>query len=355
MNPALYQLLETHYKKRRLAMVIMGAISLVVMLVGIGWGIAGFVDNPPSRCGKPRTRAYNNCADRYYRDVTTRTAVLTVIPGILLIVAGVGAIPLRDLSQAPLIRMFTSRKEEVAWIYPKRTSVRRYGVEVNQIHEIVVCTTAGKRILLTMTESDVQACVRMMAAEAPRAATGYSDELEMRWATSPASVMRTDVPASVVARANAPAARIVVAPDVGFARVDQAIRYLGYAAEGAPVPAPMPGEVASALWSGKGTRIGYSFDPSVYLRVLEVTGGDPKQLASELAGVLNVPIVGAQQIAGMLASADPRALLLGLRAAELTGAKAEDRRAYEALVKRLAAHPDPTVAQAAQRASREWA
>lgn len=354
MNPALYQLLESHYRKRRLTLLIMGAISAVVMLVGIGWGVAGFVDDPPSRCGKPKSRFYASCADRYYRDVTSRTAVLTVIPGILLIVAGVGAIPLRDLSQAPLIRIFTSRKEDVAWVYPKRTSVRRYGVEVSQIHEVVVCTIDGKRILLTMPEADVQACVRLMAAEAPRAATGYSEDLERRFAASPAGVMNSAVPAAA-ARATAPAARVVVAPDVPFARIDQGIRYLGYAADPAPpAPMPIPGEVAQALWSGKGMRIAYSFDPTVYLRLLEITGGDPKQLASELAGVVNVPLLGPQQITGLLAAPDPRTLLLGLRAAEALGT-AEDRRHFQDIVGRLQAHPDPAVAQTAQRVVRGWA
>jgi hypothetical protein len=355
MNPALYQLLETYYKKRRLTLIITVAICAVIMFVGVGWGIASYVDDPPSWCGKPKTRAYAACKDRYYRDVTSRTAVLGGLPGIVLIIAGIGLIPLRDLSQAPLIRAFTSRKEEVAWIYPKRTSVRRYGVEVNQIHEVVVCTTDGKRILLAMSESDVQASIRMMAAEAPRAATGFSEELERRFLGSPASVMKTNLP-TLVSRVAAPPSHLCVAPDVPFASIDQGIRYLGYASEPAPrAPAPMPGEVLSAVWSGKGTRIVYSFDPGLYLRLLEITGGDPKQLAGELAGVVNVPVLGAQQITGLLASVDSRTLLLGLRAAEAVGATADDRRPYQDLVTRLAAHPDPAVAQAAQQVSRGWA
>jgi len=355
MNPALYQLLETHYKTRRLALIIMGAVCAVLMIVVLGWGVASWVDDPPARCGKPRRRFYTSCVDRHYDQVITRTAVLAGIPGILLIVAGALAFPLRDISQAPLIRLFTARKDDVAWVYPKRTSVRRYGVEVNQIHEVVVCTTDGKRVLLTMNEGDVQACVRLMAAEAPRAATGFGDDLETRFCQNPHAVMETAVPAAAVAQANAPSARLVVAPDVPFARIDQGIRYLGFAAEPAPpAPMPIPGEPAHAAWTGKGVRIAYAFDPSVYLRVLEIFGGDPNQLASELAGVVGVPLLGPQQIVGLLAAPDPRTLLLGLAAAEATGTP-QSRDALRDQVMRLQSHPDPAVAQAAQRVHRGWA
>ncbi|MFT3766591.1 MAG: hypothetical protein QM820_13920 [Minicystis sp.] len=352
MNPALYQLLENHYKKRRLALLITVGVCAAVMILAIGWGVASLVDDPPAYCGKPKARFYASCADRYYNGAITRTIMFTAIPGILGLVCGIMAFPLRDLSQAPLIRIFTARKEDVAWIYPKRTSVRRYGVEVNQIHEVCVCTTDGKRILLTMTEDDVKAAVRLMSAESPRAAAGYAEELEVRFHTDPRSVMKTG---PVASRVEVPSVRLAIAPDYPFARVDQGIRYLGFTPEAAPpAPMPIPGEPAQALWSGKGMRITYTFDPTVYLRTLDVSGGDPQQLRSELSGVVGVPVLGPQQITGMLAAADPRTLMLALRIAEATSTP-EDRAAYRDIVSRLQAHPDPSIAQTAQRLRNAWA
>jgi hypothetical protein len=356
MNPALYQLLEAHYRKQRLGLLIMAGICAVLMFLALGWGVAGWVDDPPRYCGSPRSRGYASCADRYYGQITARTAVLSGIPGVLLIIAGVVAFPLRNLSNAPLIRVFTSRKEEVAWLYPKRTSVRRYGIEVNQIHEVVVCLVDGKRLSATMTESDVQLALRMMAGEAPRAATGYSEENDIQYRRDPRSLMKSGPAAAAAsARAAAPSARIAIAPDFPFARLDPAIRYLGFAAEPtASAPMPIPGEPAQAAWAGKGMRLAYTFDPMLYARVIEIFGGDPQQLAGELAGVVGVPVLGAQQVTGMLAAADPRMLLLGLRLAEATVA-GEARRACQDIVGRLQHHPDPGVAQAAQRVARTWA
>lgn len=356
MNPALYQILESHYRKQRLALLIAISVCAVIMLVVIGWGVAGFVDSPP-RCGAPRSRFYASCADRYYTGVATRTIVISAILGVIAVICGVVVFPLRDLSQAPLIRLFTSRKDDVAWLYPKRTSVRRYGVEVSQIHEVVVGTIDGRRTQITMTEDEVKACLRLMAVDAPRAAVGYADELDTKFRTSPQSVMKSAAALStmVSARANEPSARLVIAPECPFAKLDQGIRYLGFTAEAAPQAVMvMPGEPTQALWSGKGMRLAYSFDPMVYLRVVEVFGGDPRQLAGELSSVVSVPVLGPHQITGMLAAADPRTLMLGLRAAEASGTAA-DRGAYEGIVQRLQGHPDPTIAQAAQRVYGGWA
>jgi len=356
MNPALYQLLEAHYKKQRLGLLIMAGICAALMFLALGWGVAGWVDDPPRYCGSPRSRGHGACADRYYGQITTRTAVLSAIPGVLLVIAGVVVFPLRDLSNAPLVRVFTSRKEDVAWLYPKRTSVRRYGVEVNQIHEVVVCLVDGKRISAAMTESEVQLALRMMAAESPRAGTGYSADGDIQYRRDPRSVMRSGPAAAAAsARAAAPSARIAIAPDFPFARLDPAIRYLGFAAEpAAGAPMPIPGEPAQAAWAGKGMRLAYTFDPAVYVRLIEVFGGDPQQLRGELAGVVGVPVLGAQQVTGMLAAADPRMLLLGLRLAEATVA-GDGRRACQDVVGRLQHHPDPAVAEAAQRVARAWA
>ena len=61
---------------------------------------------------------------RYYRESLSRTLLFCVLSGVTGIICAVMVWPLREISQAPLIRVFTSQKHEVAWLYPKRTSVR---------------------------------------------------------------------------------------------------------------------------------------------------------------------------------------------------------------------------------------
>jgi hypothetical protein len=352
MNPALYQLLERYYRSKRNGLLILVAICSVVALVGIGWGVADLIDDPTvSKC-PPRMRSRASCVAKVEREAWARTGVLVGIPGLMILVGGIALLPLVNLSKAPIIRTFTSRRDEVAWVYPKRTSVRRYGVEVSQIHEIVVCTLDGKRETLTMNEDDVQATLRFMALEAPRAATGWSDQLDMQFRMNPRGVMKA-VGATLVSALRDTPVRIAVAPSCPFSQLDTAVRYLGYAAEGAPSPSPVPGEPGQAAWSGKGTRITYSFDPSVYLRLLEVHGGDAGQLRNELGGVVAVPLLAPPQIAGMLGAPDPRSVLLGVLAAEATFEE-EDRHAHRPAVERLKAHPDEAVARAAQRIFRAW-
>src|SRR5262249_48723190 len=97
----------------------------------------------------------------------------------------------------------------------------------------------------------------------------------------------------------------------------------------------------------------YSFDPRAYLRVIELSGVEPERLRTELSTVVGVPMLAPPAVLGMLSSPDPRYLLLGVLAAEALGGGA-DRRTFQAPVRGLAAHPDPTVASAAQRVSRAW-
>lgn len=351
MNPALYQILESYYRKRRLALIITIALCSVVAVIGLGLLVASLVDGPD--CPR-RLRYYSACVDRFYREVTSRTVVLTGLPGITAIICAFFLYPLRDLSQAPLLRLFTARKDDVAWIYAKRTSVRKYGIEVNQIHEVVVGTVEGKRLQITMTEADVKKTIALMVEEAPRAAVGFDDRIEAQFARNPAGVQQP-VAAPTLRAGTAPGARLVLAPDCAFPLIDQGLRYLGFTPEGAPAPAAIPGEVTQAVWSGKGMRLAYSFDPTVYLRVLEIQGGDPTQLRGELSSVVNVPVVGPQQIAGMLASYDPRSILLGLRAAEASSAAPAERAAYQDIIARLQQHPDPSIAQTAQRVAQSFA
>jgi hypothetical protein len=359
MNPALHELLERHYRRKRTGLLILGGVSAVLLVMALGYCVYALVDGPSaSRC-PPRGRGHAGCVSRYENDSLGVTVALGLGPLILVIVGAIGAFPLRDLQRAPLLRTFRDRRDEVAWIYPKRTSVRRYGVEVNQIHEVVVCLTDTTRQGLTMTEPDVKAAVRLMAGEAPRAETGYSAELEAQYKRDPTSLQHaarapaTQVSGQAPASA-APALRLVVAPDFPFERLDTAIRYLGLTAEASPrAPAPIPGEPASAAWTRHGGRVTYAFDPRVYLRVLELTGNDPPRLQSEIAGVVAVPTLGPQQVLGMLAAPDPRTLLLGVLAAEALGAGA-DRRVYQDAVARLRTHPDATLAHEAERVYGAW-
>lgn len=352
MNPALYQLLERYYRSRRNALLITIAVCAVIALVGIGWGVADLIDDPTVAKCPPRMRSRAACVSRVERDVWSRTGLLVGLPGVVILISGITLIPLVNLSKAPLIHTFTSRRDEVAWIYPKRTSVRRNGVEVSQVHEIVACTLDGKRVALTMSEDDVQATLRFMALEAPRAATGWSDELDMQFRLNPRGVTKP-VGVTLVSAIRDTPVLIAVAPSCPFSQLDTAVRYLGYAAEGPPSASPIPGEPGQAAWAGKGMRITYSFDPSVYLRLLQVHGGDAAQLRNELAGVVAVPLLAPPQIAGMMGGPDPRSILLAVLAAEATFGD-EDRRQNRPMLERLKAHPDEAVARAAQRIFRAW-
>jgi hypothetical protein len=355
MNPALYKLLEAYYRRRRTALLILSAVCLVVLFGAVGWSVASLVDDPPaSRCPRRNRAAYARCSDAYDDDILRRMALITVVPGVLLVLAGVGLWPLRHIDSAPLVRIFASRREEVAWIYPRRTSVRRFGVEVSKVHTVLVGLTNRKQIPLQVrTEDEAQEAVRLMAAEAPRAARGYTAELEAKYRADPASMLSTrPSPPTVQGIPAAPApVRMVAAPDCPFARIDTGVRYLGLAIEPGTATA---GEPLSATWTGRGARVVYTFDPRVGLRALAFSGVEPEQLRTELSNVVGVPALGSEQVLALMAGADARAALLGVLAAEVLGT-GEERGAYQGAMARLHGHQDPAVAQEAQRVSRVWA
>jgi hypothetical protein len=358
MNPALYQLLVTYYRGRRTTLLVLVAICLPLFFFAVGWGVSNLVDDPPAwRCPRKNRAAFARCADAYDSDIVAKMGAFSLIPGLVILFSGISLWPLRDLDHAPLVRVFTSRREEVAWIFPRRTSVRRYGVEVRRIHTVVVGLTNRKQLPITVkSEEDAQEAVRLMAAEAPRAARGYTPEIEASFRRDPASVLSTrptPPTAPVVATPPPPSVRMVAAPDCPFSRIDTGVRYLGLALTPG-LPPPAAGEPLSATWTGRGARVAYTFDPQVALRVLEFSGTDPDRLRTELSNVVGVPALGADQVLSMLAGADARAALLGVLAAEALGT-GEARKTYRDAVARLAGHADAAVAQAAQRVSRAWA
>lgn len=188
MSPALSQLVEGYYRRRRRALITLGAIAGSALALVLGWAAVSVVHLAEARCpAQMRRRAA--CLDRHHRDVATRTAVLGAVPAILVLLAAAGGFPLRDPARAPLLRILAA-PERIAWIHPKRTSVRRRGVEVSHALEVVVCTVDGARVALSMSDDDVSTAVRLASTEAPWAARGYSPELEAQFRASPASLRR---------------------------------------------------------------------------------------------------------------------------------------------------------------------
>jgi len=189
MNPELSRLLQRHYRTKRNAALIMGGFCVVVIVAAVAWGIGSAVSGPPAAVCRPGTRFHGACMDQFYRGVLTRTLLIGGISGVLALLSGLVYWPLRDLTQAPLVRVFDARRNEVVWIYPKRTSVRRYGVEVRAVHAVVVGLLDRKRLELNMTEDDVKTAMRLMGVEAPRAARGFSSEHEGRFLRDPAAML----------------------------------------------------------------------------------------------------------------------------------------------------------------------
>src|SRR5689334_14216406 len=148
MNAELAQLLERRYRTLRRSALISGGVALAVMIAGILWGVASMVAGPNCPKNRLHPAAHAACVERFTNDVVTRTAVIGVLAGVILIIALVAFWPVRRLAEAPLLRVFTSRRSEVVWIYPKRTSVRRYGAEVRAIHAVVVGLLDRKRLSL---------------------------------------------------------------------------------------------------------------------------------------------------------------------------------------------------------------
>jgi hypothetical protein len=353
MNPALYKILETHYRSKRLGLIILAAVCVVIILIAIGWTASSLLDHPSAYRCPPRARNYSACVSSFYADIMLKGAAWTVITGIVLAVTGYKLWQVREVDVAPLVVVFTSRRDDVAWLYHKRTSVRRYGVEVRQIHEAVAGLTSKKRHSVTLAgEGEVQEALRLMAEEAPRARRGWSQENEFAFARDPSSMLS---PAEVPVRtATAVPVRMVVAADYAFSRIDTAVRYLGLNPEGALAPQVAPGEPSSAAWAGRGARITYTLDPRAYLRVMELSGVEPERLRQELSTVVGVPALDLRQVLELMTRPDPRWTLLGVLAAEALGV-GDDRRAYREPISRLVGHPDPSVAQAAQRVMKAWA
>ena len=104
-----------------------------------------------------------------------------------------------------------------------------------EFHTVVVGLTNRRQLPLTVrTEDEAQEAVRLMAVEAPRAARGYTPELEASFLRDPASVLSTrPSPPTVPGLPVAPAVpvRMVAAPGCPFTRIDTGVRYLGLALE----------------------------------------------------------------------------------------------------------------------------
>lgn len=121
-----------------------------------------------------------------------------------------------------------------------------------------------------------------------------------------------------------------LAPDADFAALDAHLRTTGWerdlAGESEEDTEDDDLDPVSASWSrpvGEG-EIDYSFEPEVGLRRLEVRGEDAGATLAGIAAAL--PVLSADDVRGLLRSADPARALLGLRiAAEMrTGALADD-------------------------------
>lgn len=138
---------------------------------------------------------------------------------------------------------------------------------------------------------------------------------------------------------------LVLDPDFSFGSLDASLAALGFRRDPSvrPVtPDVIPGEPELAAWARVDgpERLTYTFNPVVSLRVIDATG-----LKAEAAAALalRLPVLDAGALVALLAETDSRRILLGLFAARALGA-----RTLAPAVAPLAAHPDPTVRQAAQ-------
>jgi hypothetical protein len=145
-------------------------------------------------------------------------------------------------------------------------------------------------------------------------------------------------------------AKLVVTPDTAPATLAEGLAALGWQRDPdrTVTPPMLPGEPELVSWSraGEDTRITYTFNPVVRLRVLAFSGERAAERAQEAAARLQV--LGDGEIERLLASTNVREVLLGILAAEN----------LEALVfmPRLAAlceHPERAVARAAERARKK--
>jgi hypothetical protein len=139
---------------------------------------------------------------------------------------------------------------------------------------------------------------------------------------------------------------LVVAPDVSFGELESALGALGYERDPAVEPFTedmLPGEPELAAWTrGDETRLTYTFNPVVGLRVLTPTAPGEVERARLVAGLRLLSRTG---VARLLAERDKRQLLLGLlatrimRCTELRGSVAP-----------LLGHSESVIAEAARAA-----
>lgn len=148
--------------------------------------------------------------------------------------------------------------------------------------------------------------------------------------------------------AASPDLRIVVAPATGFAEIDAALAGLGLAPgpDEAVTPPLIPGEREFAHWTAAAgdALVHYSFNPVVALRILAFSGADAAGWKARVSARL--PLLEPEGIRGLLKSAEPRSVLLGLfAAAELkTVALIGD-------IEPLRLHRDQLISQASARAA----
>lgn len=112
-------------------------------------------------------------------------------------------------------------------------------------------------------------------------------------------------------------AKLVIAPEVQFARIEQILSDQGWgrAKDTAKRPPLVKGELEFASWSqaDKELRAHYSCNPVVGLRVLEIDGVESSAATSRIAET--VPHLSMDDLKSLLQDPDPRRILLGLYAA----------------------------------------
>ncbi len=146
--------------------------------------------------------------------------------------------------------------------------------------------------------------------------------------------------------------KLVVAPETGPTVLLERLASLGWQREpDRSVTPPMtPGEPELVAWSrtGEDTRVTYTFNPVVRLRVLAFSGERAAERAGEAAARLDV--LGDAELERLLASKDARAVLLGILAVENLEALGFMNR-----LAGLVGHSEPAVARAAERARKKLA
>jgi hypothetical protein len=140
--------------------------------------------------------------------------------------------------------------------------------------------------------------------------------------------------------------KLVVHPTVAWQAIDEALRDSGFerGEDTAATPPTLPGEPEAAHWfrSSSDTLVSYSFNPVVFLRLLDVEGTDAASVAGTLRERLRC--ISHRDLDGFLASSEPRELLLGLyTAAELKAI------GLLSAVEALRTHTHQRVSQAAAR------